>query len=112
MVVSVKLAVVNFPREPLAVAVDAWLLLPAVLAAAGEVTDEVEEVVEVAELCAFDDGWDEAMEFAGVKVTPDAVVLNAVIVSKETVGFFIFPSLTCKGKYEENAIHIYTFTYM
>lgn len=105
MVVSVKLAVVNLPREPLAVAVDAWLLLPAVLAAAGELTEEVEDVVvEGAELCAFDDCWDDAIEFAGVKVTPDAEVLNAVIVSKETVGFFIFPSLTCKWKNAENAV--------
>ena len=89
IVVSVKFAVVNFPKVP----------------PLGVLGADVEEEVVVLELLAglvVEDGvevdvvvallLDEVMRLGGA---PDEV-LNAVIVSKETVGFFILPSFTCK----------------
>ena len=89
IVVSVKFAVVNFPRVPplgvLGADVDEEVVVLELFAGL-VVEDSVEVDVVVALLL------DEVLRLGGA---PDEV-LNAVIVSKETVGFFILPSFTCK----------------
>ena len=90
IVVSVKFAVVNLPKGPL-------------LGVFGAAT--AEEVVVLELLAKFVTVVD--MEVDGVvhpgllddvRIADAADVLNAVIVSNETVGFFSLPSLTCNAE--------------
>ena len=88
MVVSVKFAVVNLPKVP-----PLGVLGPevpdevvALKLLAETVTKEGAEVDTGAELVVLVELWLEE---------PADEVLNAVMVSKDTVGFFILPSFTC-----------------
>lgn len=86
IVVSVKLAVVNLPRVP-------EPLLPAAVEGAVELGVEVFEG-DNAEVMIPEADDEAGLVALGVDILVEE--LNAVIVSNDTVGFLIFPSLTCK----------------
>ena len=89
MVVSVKFAVVNFPKVPLPGVVGAEVEEVVVLEPTVALLDADKVEVDVVVALVLD-------EVLRLEDPPDEEVLNAVIVSKETVGFFSFPSFTCK----------------